>query len=70
LGRLGTRHSRRHVGALYVWGYVAEMLLKVGAFRVDGAAPGEAVGPRLGPARNYGNVRFSHIAYESGHCPS
>jgi hypothetical protein len=57
----------RLLGALYVWGYVAEMLLKVGAFRVDGASPGEMVGPRLGPAKVYGKARFSHIGYESGH---
>jgi hypothetical protein len=57
----------RHIGALYVWGYVAEMLLKVSAFRVDGASPGEAVAPRLGPAKVYGQARFADIAYDSGH---
>ena len=48
-----------HVGAIYVLGYVAEMLLKINAFRVDGALPGDPVGPRLGPAKTFGQARFS-----------
>jgi len=56
-----------HVGAIYILGYAAEMLLKVSSFRVDGVHPGDPVGPRLGPARTYGKLRFPNITYDAGH---
>ena len=43
----------RAFAAIYVAGFTAEMLLKVAGFRFDGAAPGDAIQPRLGPARTY-----------------
>ena len=51
----------RAFAAIYVAGFTAEMLLKVAGFRFDGAAPGDAIQPRLGPAKTYGAVRFPAI---------
>lgn len=59
-------------GGAYVGGYVAEMVLKMATFRINGHGPGDAVWPLLAPARrrataayggalehhNYHSVRF------------
>ena len=39
--------------AIYLHGYLAEMLLKAASFRVDGASLSDRVAPRLAPARNW-----------------
>lgn len=57
----------RAFAAIYVAGFTAEMLLKVAGFRFDGAGPGDAIQPRLGPAKTYGAVRFPAIEPESYH---
>jgi hypothetical protein len=56
-----------HFAAIYLFGYVAEMLLKSAGFRFDGARPGDFVGPRLAPAKAYGLARFPLIGPESYH---
>lgn len=40
---LATSAQARHAGAIYLLGYVAEMLLKVAFFRVTGFPPGQSV---------------------------
>lgn len=57
----------RHFGAIYLFGYVAEMLLKSAGFRFDGALPGDYVATRLAPAKAYGRVRFPLVDPESYH---
>lgn len=44
----------QYFACIYLTGYSAEMLLKVAAFRFDGALPGDPVVPRLQPAKAYG----------------
>ena len=57
----------RHFAAIYVAGFTAEMLLKVAGFRFDGAFPGDAIQPRLGPAKTYGAAKFPAVGPESYH---
>jgi hypothetical protein len=47
-------------GAVYLFGYVAEMLLKNAYFLLTGARPADLVGPRLAPARNAAD-RFNRL---------
>ena len=58
----------REGGGVYLFGYVAEMLLKTAYFRFDGAAPADLVPPRLAPACNKRgalNIYLSHESYHS-----
>ena len=57
----------RSFASIYLWGYVAEMLLKSAALRFDGAQPSELVGPRLGPAKTFGKQHFPLVPCESYH---
>ena len=57
----------RPFAAIYVAGFTAEMLLKVAAFRFDGALPGDLIQPRLGPAKTYGTSKFPAVGPESYH---
>lgn len=57
----------RAFAAIYLAGFVGEMLLKTAGFRFDGAAPGDPVQPRLGPARAFGTARFPTVGHESYH---
>lgn len=54
-------------GAMYLFGYVAEMFLKSAGFLFDGASLNDQVGPRLGPAKVFGSSHFSHVHCESYH---
>ena len=60
--------SGREGGGVYLFGYVAEMLLKTAYFRFDGAGPADLVQPRLAPAwgkRGLLNVRLDRESYHS-----
>lgn len=53
--------------AIYIAGFVGEMLLKTAGFLVDGALPAHPIQPRLGPARAFGRLRFPAVPHESYH---
>ncbi len=57
----------RSFASIYLWGYVAEMLLKSAALRFDGAQPSELVGPRLGPAKTKAKELIGDIDPENYH---
>jgi hypothetical protein len=57
----------RPFAAIYLAGFSVEMLLKAAGFRFDGAAPGDPIQARLGPAKTYGSVRFPAVNHESYH---
>jgi len=57
----------RPFAAIYLARFAGEMLLKTAGFRFDGVLPGDAVQPRLGPAKAFGAARFPTIAFESYH---
>jgi hypothetical protein len=57
----------RTTGAVYVAGFVAEMLLKHAAFRLRGAAPGAEVGPLFGPAMRWARKLIPTIEPEGKH---
>ena len=54
-------------GALYLCGYVAEMLLKSSVFLTDGAKPAEQVYPRLAPVKNWARRFLPHVPFTSYH---
>ena len=53
--------------AIYLYGYVAEMVLKTAYFRIVGNNPADPVSAMLRPARNAGNRLIPGIADESYH---
>lgn len=57
----------RQGAGIYLLGYSAEMTLKSACFQVDGATPGEFVGPRLGPIRSWAKKHLPGIPHESYH---
>lgn len=57
----------RTYAAIYVGGYSAEMLLKSATFRLRGAALHQPAGAFFGPAKAYGQARFSTISHENYH---
>jgi hypothetical protein len=57
----------RPAASIYLLGYTAEMLLKVAAFRFDGATPADLVEPRLVPARVWLRAHAWHIPHEGYH---
>jgi hypothetical protein len=57
-----------HPGAgIYLMGYSAEMMLKVAAFRFDGAALTDFVAPRLAPAKTWLAGHPWSVHHESYH---
>jgi len=50
---LATGTAQRYTGAVYILGYVVEMLLKVGFFRISGIPDNVDVKPYLGTARTH-----------------
>ena len=52
---------------IYLFGYVAEMILKTAYFRVIGNSLADLVKPMLVPARNNGAALIPGISYESYH---
>jgi hypothetical protein len=56
-------------GGTYLMGFAAEMLLKCAYFRFSGAAPADAVKPRLGPARKPGQLLIPAVPHEQYHSP-
>lgn len=57
----------RNGAGIYLMGYVAEMTLKVGFFRLDGARPADLVKPRLGPAKTFVKRMNPGLHHESYH---
>jgi hypothetical protein len=60
-------NARDASAGIYLLGYAAEMLLKGAYFRFEGAAPGDLIAPRLGPARAAGRRLIPAIPYENYH---
>ncbi|AUX23365.1 uncharacterized protein SOCEGT47_038880 [Sorangium cellulosum] len=57
----------RTTGAIYLAGFVVEMVLKHAAFRLRGAGPGTAVGPLFGPAMKWAKKLIPTIDPERKH---
>ncbi len=59
--------SGHTTASVYLAGYAAEMTLKTATFRVEGARPGDLVGPHLGPARARARKLIGDIDDENFH---
>lgn len=58
--------SRQH-GAIYLFGYVAEIRLKLACFRIDRARPSDPIASLLGPVRTYQRRYLPTLKTENYH---
>jgi len=58
---LATGEAGHEVGAIYLFGYVAEMLLKTAYFRVTGVPPGQDIAPHLTATRRNAFLRGGNL---------
>ncbi len=62
---LALSEDQRRTGAIYLWGYVAEMVLKVAYYRVRGLGPADETSAELRGMRD--RARFLGSPWTGGH---